>query len=194
MRYLTLVLLIFYFTSCAKDDNKSDSSTSATVLEGTWVIACEVNSSDNSSYNITDVFSGNNVVTTWNYFSDNSCTASTKYTSTEINSTISIGDDKTLDDGTIATKFLATLGKYYLTPHTDDQATSYNTGSHCGKNNWIKDTKNQINGANCNGTVQFSEGTVVYVVFRIVDGKTFSSGSDLTDYPSSLDDTTYTKQ
>ena len=99
-----------------------------------------------------------------------------------------------MDDGTIATKFLATLGKYYLTPHSYDQAISYNTGSHCGKNNWIKDTKNQINGANCNGTVQFSEGTVVYVVFRIVDGKTFSSGSDLTDYPSSLDNTTYTKQ
>ena len=85
MRYLTLVLLIFYFTSCAKDDNKSDSSTSATVLEGTWVTACEVNSSDNSSYNITDVFSGNNVVTTWNYFSDNSCTASTKYESNAFN-------------------------------------------------------------------------------------------------------------
>ena len=174
-------------------------STGATVsLNGTYKIACTINSLDHSSSTTTLVISNTSVTTLWKLFSDNAC-ATEKFGWSGANS-FAVGSSATASTGEAVTKITLTTVSAAATLYTDALVTTYNaSGAGYGYTNWVKGTAKSVIGLNWDGTDNSTEaaGKVFYDIWYI-SGSTFKWGTaddgDYSHYPTELGSQVFTKQ
>ena len=185
---LVITFLSFTIYSCAKKSDSSSSS-STTEVEGTWVVSCYASGSKYLIKTIT--VSGTSVVEKYEYHSDSSCatdydTWETTYTS------LAIGNEATLDNGSTGRKFTMTVDTNTYTPLSASNVTWSNDNSFCGESDWVLNTPQSIAGKTCGGGTWWNLNIAIYGMY-ILDGtklmpnfQSSTSGS----YPSSVSSST----
>ena len=189
------MFLSFTIYSCAKKSD-STSSSSTTEVEGTWVVSCYASGSKYLIKTIT--VSGTSVVEKYEYHSDSSCatdydTWETTYTS------LAIGDEATLDNGSTGRKFTMKVDSFVVSMQTAAAVTAYNGWSWCGYSDWALNTTKDYTGKTCGSTDYAAANTNIYGVY-LLEGSSLlmsnilSSSSPFQDNVSSVDSMVLTKQ
>jgi hypothetical protein len=206
--YIPLLILIIgtlFFTSCssnedvvatASDNSSSDNSSSdnsssdgaaISTFTGTFNGECA------GAYAKTDmmVITDNKTAAEGQIvYSDSGC--STKEYGHNINYTVESTVTATVDNKSVS-KIEGTTTTSFHTIYTDDRVSNANSGSWCGKSDWVKDTPKDVTGLDCSddfGTTYGAAGVKKYDIWYI-SGNTFMHSEFNSDgYASSLD---YTK-
>ena len=192
MRNIYIILiLIFSFSifSCAKID-ESSSTTSTTELEGTWVTSCNTASWSNTEYVIqTITVTGSALVWKWDEHSDSSC--SNDYAIwTDTYSSLSLGSEVTLDNGSKGIKFTTIVDSIVGLMQTEAAATALNNYVFCGDSDWALNTAKDYSGKTCGSTDYPAANTNIYGVY-LVEGSSLLIN---TDNITSVGSTVFTKQ
>ena len=201
--FILIVSIALLVSSCAKsDDSKtattsstddttssSDDSSSTTELEGTWVTSCNTASWDNNYYVIeTITVSGSALVWKWDEHSDSSC--SNDYILwTDNHSSLSLGNEVTLDNGSKATKFTMKVDSLEGLMKTSAAATDYNNYVWCGDSDWALNTAKDYSGKTCNGVTYPAKNATISGVYKL-DGSSLLIN---TDNITSVGSTVFTK-
>ena len=165
MKYIIpIIILSFVLLSCAKEDEKTDTTT---VLEGTWKTACYT-ASDNKSTIFTPTFAGNVLTITDEKHSDTSC--ATDYRLREEAHTFSVGD---------AGKFLIRIGTTKRTPQSSAAVTAYNSANKCSANDWELNTVKDCTEAEDN------QGDTYYCLYELSGTTLYVACNDVR--PTSID-------
>ena len=200
--FVLIVGIALIASSCAKDDSSSSSTSSAdntssssgdssstTELEGTWVTSCNTASWDNNHYVIeTITVSGSGLVRKWDEHSDSSC--SNDYIIwTDNHSSLSLGNEVTLDNGSKATKFTMKVESLEALMKTSAAATDYNNYVWCGDSDWALNTAKDYSGKTCNNVSYPAKNDTISGVYKL-DGSSLLIN---TDNITSVGSTVFTK-
>ena len=198
MRNIYIILiLIFSFTifSCAKKD-ESSSTTSTTELEGAWVSSCY--SKWDTYWIKTWTFTGSALVVKWDEYSDSSC--ATDYAIwTDTNSSFSIGNEATLDNGSTERKFTVKVDSFVVSMQAAAAVTDHNSWNFCGYSDYALNTTKDYTGKTCGSTDYAAANTTIYGMY-LLEGSSLlmsditSSSSPFQDNVSSVDSMVLTKQ
>ena len=193
---LVIILLSFTIYSCAKkSDSSSSSSTTTTEVEGTWVVSCYASGSKYLIKTIT--VSGTSVVEKYEYHLDSSCatdydTWETTYTS------LAIGNEATLDNGSTGRKFTMKVDSFVVSMQAAAAVTDHNSWNFCGYSDWALNTTKDYTGKTCGSTDYAAANTNIYGVY-LLEGSSLlisdisSSSSPYQDNVSSVDSMVLTK-
>ena len=202
--FVLIVSIAVIVSSCAKsDDSKtastdntnsssddsSNNSTSTAELEGTWVTSCNTTSWNNNHYVIeTITVSGSGLVWKWDEHSDSSC--SNDYIIwTDNHSSLSLGNEVTLDNGSKATKFTMKVESLEALMKTSAAATDYNNYVWCGDSDWALNTSKDYSGKTCSGETYPAKNATISGVYKL-DGSSLLIN---TDNITSVGSTVFTK-
>ena len=202
--FVLIVSIAVIVSSCAKsDDSKtastdntnsssddsSNNSTSTSELEGTWVTSCNTTSWANNHYVIeTITVSGSGLVWKWDEHSDSSC--SNDYIIwTDNHSSLSLGNEVTLDNGSKATKFTMKVESLEALMKTSAAATDYNNYVWCGDSDWALNTAKDYSGKTCNNVSYPAKNATISGVYKL-DGSSLLIN---TDNITSVGSTVFTK-
>ena len=202
--FVLIVSIAVIVSSCAKsDDSKtastdntnsssddsSNNSTSNAELEGTWVTSCNTTSWNNNHYVIeTITVSGSGLVWKWDEHSDSSC--SNDYIIwTDNHSSLSLGNEVTLDNGSKATKFTMKVESLEALMKTSAAATDYNNYVWCGDSDWALNTSKDYSGKTCSGETYPAKNATISGVYKL-DGSSLLIN---TDNITSVGSTVFTK-
>ena len=202
--FVLIVSIAVIVSSCAKsDDSKtastdntnsssddsSNNSTSTSELEGTWVTSCNTTSWNNNHYVIeTITVSGSGLVWKWDEHSDSSC--SNDYIIwTDNHSSLSLGNEVTLDNGSKATKFTMKVESLEALMKTSAAATDYNNYVWCGDSDWALNTSKDYSGKTCSGETYPAKNATISGVYKL-DGSSLLIN---TDNITSVGSTVFTK-
>ena len=196
--FVLIVSIAVIFSSCAKSDDSStastassdnsstsddstDNSSSTTELEGTWVTSCNKASWGTNQYVIEAItVTDSALVWKWYEHSDSSC--SNDYAIwTDNHSSLSLGNEVTLDNGSTANKFTMKVESLVGLMQTSAAATDHNNWSFCGDNDWALNTVKDYSGKTCSGETYPAKNATISGVYKL-DGSSLLI-SDIT--PSS---------
>lgn len=156
-----ICLVLFSVLSCKK---KLEDASTDTALTGDWNLKTVCTSISGGYAKENYIFTDVDFTETASIYSDSNCTVplinviiTGQYQVSNLVSDF-FKDKWDLD---------STLGTYSIELKSSSIVTSYNTASYCGFNNWTINTKKNVAGLNCGGTVMPSAGTIAYgfVVF-----------------------------
>ena len=190
MKYIIpIIILSFVLLSCAKEKDDS-SSTTTTELEGTWVTSCNTASWSNTEYVIeTITVTGSALVWKWDEHSDSSC--SNDYAIwTDTYSSLSLGSEVTLDNGSKGIKFTTIVDSIVGLMQTEAAATALNNYVFCGDSDWALNTAKDYSGKTCDGVTYPAKNATISGVYKL-DGSSLLIN---TDNITSVGSTVFTKQ
>ena len=190
MKYIIpIIILSFVLLSCAKEEDDS-SSTTSTELEGTWVTSCNTASWSNTEYVIqTITVTGSALVWKWDEHSDSSC--SNDYAIwTDTYSSLSLGNEVTLDNGSTAIKITVNVEGLEGLMQTSAAVTDYNNDGWCNITDWALNTAKDYSGKTCGNTTYPAKNDTVTGVYKL-DGSSLLIN---TDNITSVGSTVFTKQ
>jgi hypothetical protein len=178
-KVLFITMMFLSILSCKK---KIEDSSKDTALTGSWNFKSGCKSITGGYAKENYVFTDVDVTQTVSVYSDSNCSA-------PLISVIITGQYQVSN---LVSDFFkdkwdldSTLGTYSIELKSSSIVTSYNTASYCGYNNWTINTKKNVAGLNCGGTVMPSAGVVEYGFVVFV--KQFESGGPFTStYPGDM--------
>jgi hypothetical protein len=195
MKNILQIILITFFTfaisSCAKKEESTTAGAAApapaiSTFNGTFNGTCAGANSKTDVMVITDTTATEGEIV----YSDSGC--STKEYGHNINYTVESTVTAAVDNKSVS-KIEGTTTTSFHTIYTDDRVSNANSGSWCGKSDWVKDTPKDVTGLDCSddfGTTYGAAGVKKYDIWYI-SGNTFMHSEFNSDgYASSLD---YTK-
>ena len=199
--FVLIVSIAVIVSSCAKsDDSKtastdntnsssddsSNNSTSTSELEGTWVTSCNTTSWANNHYVIeTITVSGSGLVWKWDEHSDSSC--SNDYIIwTDNHSSLSLGNEVTLDNGSKATKFTMKVESLEALMKTSAAATDYNNYVWCGDSDWALNTAKDYSGKTCNNVSYPAKNATISGVYKLDESSLLINTDNITSVGSTV--------
>ena len=190
MKYIIpIIILSFVLLSCAKEKDDS-SSTTSTELEGTWVTSCNTCYWSNSHYCIeTITVAGSALARKWDQHSDSSC--SNDYAIwTDNHSSLSLGNEVTLDNGSKGQKFTMKVESIEGLLQTSAAVTNYNNNNFCGDSDYALNTTFDYAGKTCFNVTYPAKNATISGVYKL-DGSSLLIN---TDNITSVGSTVFTKQ
>jgi len=180
-----ITILSLALSSCTKEDDSS--STSTTELEGAWVTSCTTTPWQSNNYvTQTITVTGSALVWKWDEHSDSSC--SNDYAIwTDTYSSLSIGDEVTLDNGSKGNKFTAIVDSLVGLLQTEAAVTDHS--GYCG-DNWTLNTTKDYSGKTCGGVTYAAKNATISGVYKL-DGSSLLIN---TDNITSVGSTVFSKQ
>ena len=184
---ISIIILSLVLLSCAKEEDDS-SSTTTTELEGKWVTSCNNASWSNTNYVIqTITVTGSALVWKWDEHSDSSC--SNDYAIwTDTYSSLSLGSEVTLDNGSKGIKFTTIVDSLVGLLQTEAAVTDYS--GFCGDSDWALNTTKDYSGKTCGGVTYAAKNATISGVYKL-DGSSLLIN---TDNITSVGSTVFTKQ
>lgn len=173
--------------------------TPASELEGAWVSACTLESSQSSSYTRTQLLVSGNKLSYISSFHLSSDTCDTK----NMHAMIKVDFDVTIGDGVAqpagAKKIDQTYTGIYVTPfqvtiqkdgHTEvvDFAENLNTSQHCGFSDWVNGKERDV--TSCPDMDMGEKGKIFYSIFLLDSQGNLCLGKDSDDPNSETSDAT----
>ena len=190
MKYIIpIIILSFVLLSCAKEKDDS-SSTTTTELEGTWVTSCNTASWSNTEYVIeTITVTGSALVRKWDEHSDSSC--SNDYAIwTDTYSSLSLGNEVTLDNGSTAIKITTIVEGLEGLMQTSAAVTDYNNDGWCNITDWALNTAKDYSGKTCGNTTYPAKNATISGVYKLDGSSLLINTGSIT----SVGSTVFTKQ
>ena len=177
--------------------------TMSALLVGTFTGSCSQNSTTNNYETVSYTIGSDNSMsetTTVYGTADTTCASSAEH-SVVVTGTVSIGDvDSSLE---LTRKFDFTRTKVEITPLTAAVVSTFNTGSYCGKSDWVLSTAFDNIGNACSN-LSLSAITASSILYQLgqVKSSALILGNPTTDLdastdakrPTALATTSYTKQ
>ena len=198
---ILLMVSLFWLVVSGCSPSDSGSSSSGTTLtgpiadlQGKWITSCYFDG-DNYAKESFEVY-GTDIMTYSTYYSDldSSCSSALFKMDTN-NSGASVGEKVVFADSTEGYRISYRAQKLTYTPVSSEYASSINTVSLCGVNNWKVDTTTDILGMNCDGTTMPQKNATFYNVYNLI-GTNLYLGDAQTDVHSTTVNTNvmYVKQ
>ena len=186
MKYIIpIIILSLVLLSCAKKDDTP--ATTTTALEGTLIVSCYDDGSNNYLIKTLTV-TGTDWVDKYEIHSDSSCATDKDKWETTAGS-LSIGDEVTyssyVTSGGSGHEFTMTLITNKYTPQTSELISWTNTNSWCGETDWELNTAQDVAGKTCGSSTRWSSGITGYGLYKLVDGSTLYWCVDDEGHPNS---------
>ena len=207
---ILMISTLFFLQACSADEEVATTAASQTMtdstgasvsLDGTYLIACEADS-DNESTKATFTISGTSMSFLNQGFTDDKCTTS-KFDYKSVN-TFSTGASYTASSGETVTKNTLTVVSQHLTITDETMLTNYNgtawnsTGMY-GFRDWVSGTERNITGISWDGgVVAGNVAGFVWYDLLYIKGTSLQMGSSSDNnstFPTVLDNSSiYVKQ
>lgn len=168
MKLIVPIFLFLLGVSCGKKDEEK--TTTATVLEGTWAAACEVNDTGSGKKSVT--FQGTSIVMNDIAFGDASCTSGEVQFAGRVTATFAVGSVASTPAD--ATNLDISGIKMYATAKNDSTVTAFNSAQFFGMSDWALNVEKEVTGLNGDGTAS-ADGSSQFEIFKIT-GNTLCFG------------------
>ena len=191
--HLLVIVFILSIFGCAKKDSTSESASSTTEVEGTWVTSCFLYGGYYRIYKLE--ITGTNAKVSYEWHSDSNCSTD-EYLYEDTYNSLSLGSEITFNDGTKGKQFTVNVDSFKLTPQTISNTNSLNSATSCGLSNWSKDTAVDYTGLTCGSTAYAQKNTTTYGLYNLVGNNLFLGSLNTTGtYPTEVSTSiTYVKQ
>ena len=196
MKNFVLVLsfhLVLFMGGCGKVESETTSEEVLSELEGEWITNC---------YQVSTLYvvrkatiSGDSVRLLSEFHTDENC-SSDYYTDEENDTSLKVGSEVILSDGSSARRYTIDLQSLKITPQSSTVVSILNSSSFCGFSDWALNTPKDYTGLTCNEVAYSPKNTMYFGLYKVVGNNAFL-GSARTDgtYPTSVStDTIYVKQ
>jgi len=185
--FIVLICSVAIFSvSCAKKEESTTATAAAgaaiSTFNGTFNAECNGANSKTDIMIISDTTAAEVSM----IYSDSECTA--KMSGSTLNYTVTSTTTATVDSKSV-TKIEGTTTTSFYTIYTDSRVSSANSGSWCGKSDWVKDTPKNVTGLTCSniGEEYGAAGVKKYDIWYL-SGNTFMHSEFSSDgYATSLD-------
>jgi hypothetical protein len=157
-------ILLFVFTicglfGCGKSSSSDSPSAATTELEGSWKASCFANGTESRSSVI--VVSKNTVTKTVSNYSDANCATIGDW---GYKTTVSFELAAKSSEGLVPIDFRLLM--FAKIPATASEATSFNSGNHCGLTGWVVGEDQDVTGRDCNGKT-YKAGVIEYSSYQL---------------------------
>ena len=185
--------MVLFIGGCAKVESETTSEEALSELEGEWITNC---------YQVSTLYvvrkatiSGDSVRLLSEFHTDENC-SSDYYTDEENDTSLKVGSEVILSDGSSARRYTINLQSLKITPQSSTVVSILNSSSFCGFSDWALNTPKDYTGLTCNEVAYSPKNTMYFGLYKVVGNNAFL-GSARTDgtYPTSVStDTIYVKQ
>jgi len=193
LRAFIVMGLVIWSSGCGKVESETSSEKALSELEGEWITSCyEVS----SLYVLRRaVISNDRVRLLSEFHTDENC-SSDYYTDEENDTSLEVGSEVILSDGSSARRYTINLQSLKITPQSSTVVSILNSSSFCGFSDWALNTPKDYTGLTCNEVAYPPKNTMYFGLYKVVGNNAFL-GRARTDgtYPTSVStDTIYVKQ
>ena len=195
MKNFVLVLsfhLVLFMGGCGKVENETTSEEALSELEGEWITNCYQVS---TLYVLRKATIMDSVRLLSEFHTDENC-SSDYYTDEENDTSLKVGSEVILSDGSSARRYTINLQSLKITPQSSTVVSILNSSSFCGFSDWALNTPKDYTGLTCNEVAYSPKNTMYFGLYKVVGNNAFL-GAARTDgtYPTSVStDTIYVKQ
>ena len=194
MKNLILLIIVIIFSSCAKEDDKKTNfvrTPDNTVLEGTWKTSCLTSGSYTAFFYIT--IDGSKAEYKQEWHNGAGCSTDS-WTIIDSYENFTVGLPVTFTDNTSGYYLYSVVDSSKETTLSSSTNNSYNSASYCGYSDWVVNTEKDVTGKTCNSIELPIKGTEYYSISRLIGTSLQVSLFSTSDFPTSVQTFSYTKQ